>query len=275
MRGESAAQVLATHEYWKQTARHRPDYTEAMSVVRNRGYHKRYSTTPRRPLTRRVQIRISKVLSKILRHDAIKLGLHVSTDGYCNLREVLKIACGVDPELSKKGIGVHEVREVVQGSNKQRFELNTESRIEYIRATQGHSMKGIDEGLIHRCLSVEDADLPSVCVHGTYWKYFDSIKWNGLWAGGTQKGCTRTHVHFVPFNPGDRRIVSGMRKDCEVAIWIDLRKALKDGIPFYESANKVILSSGITGRIDTDYFIKAKDLINNVDVPLTTRLAAR
>uniref|UniRef100_V9LC56 tRNA 2'-phosphotransferase 1 n=1 Tax=Callorhinchus milii TaxID=7868 RepID=V9LC56_CALMI len=55
---------------------------------------------------------------------------------------------------------------------------------------------------------------------------------------------SRTHIHLAPGLPGDGNLVSGMRQDCELAIFIDLRRALSDGIPFFWSANKVILTPG-------------------------------
>ena len=49
---------------------------------------------------------------------------------------------------------------------------------------------------------------------------------------------------MIPHEPNDKRVVSGMRKDCEVAIWINLKAALEDGVPFYRSQNQVILTPG-------------------------------
>merc|ERR1712151_124329 len=96
-------------------------------------------------------------------------------------------------------------------------------------------------------LSANDTDLPIVCVHGTYKQHVDSILQHGLWAGG---GCSnRNHVHFAPYEPGDGRVISGMRYNCEIAVYLDLWRALAAGIPFYRSTNQVILSPGVNGVI--------------------------
>lgn len=47
--------------------------------------------------------------------------------------------------------------------------------------------------------------------------------------------------------PGEGEVISGMRQSCNMIIEIDLPSALKDGISFFESKNKVILSAGING----------------------------
>jgi hypothetical protein len=46
----------------------------------------------------------------------------------------------------------------------------------------------------------------------------------------------------------------GMRKNCDLAIFVDIAAAMKDGIQFRVSSNKVILSQGIDGLIPSKYF---------------------
>ena len=45
-----------------------------------------------------------------------------------------------------------------------------------------------------------------------------------------------------------------MRNSCNVFIYIDLAKALDDGIVFLRSANGVILTSGQEGVLEPKYF---------------------
>jgi len=200
-------------------------------------------------------VRISKSLTQILRHKAPELGINIRPDGFCPAEEVLALSWLQELSCTRK-----DMEEVVQGSDKKRFETCEEDGVLLIRAVQGHSIKVVQDEQLLRRMSAEDDDLPPLCVHGTYRRYFDSIKAKGLLAGGGQGQGFRNHVHFAPFEPGDKRVISGMRYDCEVAIWIDLKKALEDGLPFYMSANQVILSPGIDGHIDIKYFLQAKDL---------------
>ncbi|CAE7628835.1 trpt1 [Symbiodinium sp. CCMP2456] len=207
-------------------------------------------------------VKISKTLTQILRHKAPELGLGIQPDGYCLLEEVL--AC---PWLKELDATWDIVQKVVQKSDKKRFELQEVDGQLYIRAVQGHSIKVIDDDKLLKKLERAD-ELPKDCVHGTYRRHFESIRKVGLLAGGGQGQGFRNHVHFAPYAPGDKRVISGMRYDCEIAIWIDLKKAIADGVPFYISANQVILSPGIKGIIDKKYFLKARDLQKKEDLKL-------
>merc|ERR1712232_428478 len=139
-----------------------------------------------------------------------------------------------------------------------RFELLDEGGRLLVRAVQGHSMKVVQDESLLRRLSATDPNLPSVCVHGTYARYVANIKTKGLIAGGGQ--TERKHVHFAPRAPGDGRVISGMRYNCEVAIYLDLRRAIGDNVPFFMSTNEVILSPGINGVIHPSYIKGIKDL---------------
>eukprot|EP00931_Biecheleriopsis_adriatica_P003178 TRINITY_DN10452_c0_g1_i1.p1 TRINITY_DN10452_c0_g1~~TRINITY_DN10452_c0_g1_i1.p1 ORF type:complete len:433 (-),score=82.37 TRINITY_DN10452_c0_g1_i1:85-1383(-) len=206
-------------------------------------------------------VKISKTLTQILRHKAQELNIEIRSDGYCGLAEVLACTWLQELECTRD-----DVQNVVETSDKQRFEMKELDGKEMIRAVQGHSMKVVmDEELLKK-LEAEDADLPQDCVHGTYRKHLDSICRHGLIAGGGQGQSFRNHVHFAPFAPGDKRVISGMRYDCEIAIWVDLRKAIAEGVPFYMSANKVILSPGVDGIISKKYFVKMRDLGRKEDL---------
>lgn len=77
--------------------------------------------------------------------------------------------------------------------------------------------------------------------------------WNSIKKMGLSK-MRRQHIHFAIGEPGAQEVISGMRKSCEIMIFIDLKSALDDGIKFYLSENKVVLSSGINGIIPPKYF---------------------
>jgi 2'-phosphotransferase len=83
-----------------------------------------------------------------------------------------------------------------------------------------------------------------------------SIKHSGL------NKMSRNHIHFCSGLPGDdSAVISGFRGSSDVAIVIDARKAIADGIKFYRSENNVILSSGNSrGIIEIKYFEKVINL---------------
>ena len=58
--------------------------------------------------------------------------------------------------------------------------------------------------------------------------------------------------------PGDSGVISGMRGDCDVKIYVDLPAAVADGFAFFESANGVVLCAGDQrGFLPPRYFKRA------------------
>jgi RNA:NAD 2'-phosphotransferase (TPT1/KptA family) len=83
------------------------------------------------------------------------------------------------------------------------------------------------------------------CATGTdyhqYHSYYDCLP--DILRDGLCR-MTRQHIHFSIGELGNKEVVSGMRKTAEVYVHIDLNAALRDGIKFYVSENKVVLSPG-------------------------------
>jgi 2'-phosphotransferase len=90
-----------------------------------------------------------------------------------------------------------------------------------------------------------------VCIHGTNLKAWQEIQTNGISKMG------RNHIHFSIGMLGDSGVTSGVRKSATVFIYINIEKALSNGIKFYKSENSVILSPGNeAGIIPVEYFLK-------------------
>lgn len=67
----------------------------------------------------------------------------------------------------------------------------------------------------------------------------------------------RQHIHLAKGTLDDRAVISGMRRNTQVHVYIVLEKALVDGIKFYESENGVILTAGNEkGYLEPKYFSK-------------------
>lgn len=203
---------------------------------------------------------VSRKLSLVLRHDT---KLPVRPDGFCKLSEVLSLRRFQDIGCTEEDVkqvvdGAHE-----SGNSKQRFQTRQEGDELLIRANQGYSRKDILAESAYKRLLLEDPNLPDPCIHGTYNWHWNSILERGLLAGGLQGPQGRNEIHFACEDPtgGTRRAISGMRSDCDLAIWLDVRKAIEDGLPFYISDNGVILSPGDeNGSIASRYFLKAMDI---------------
>ena len=182
----------------------------------------------------------ARYLTSILRHQAINFGYCIDHQGFVSVDEIL-YKC-------KKTI--NEINEIVTKDDKNRFELiNKEGKL-FIRAVQGHSIKLVDPILNE---ITDPKDLPIV-IHGTNDNAYASIKIIGL------KRMSRTHIHFAHGKPNDPSVISGIRKTCNVLIYIDIPKAMAACIKFYKSKNGVILSEGINGIITPEYFLKIEFL---------------
>uniref|UniRef100_A0AAA9TCD3 2'-phosphotransferase n=2 Tax=Bos TaxID=9903 RepID=A0AAA9TCD3_BOVIN len=192
-------------------------------------------------------VQLSKALSYALRHGALKLGLPMGADGFVPLDALLQL-----PQF--RSFSAEDVQRVVDTNVKQRFALQPgdPSTGPLIRANQGHSLQVPELEL--EPLETPQA-LPLMLVHGTFRQHWPSILLKGLSCRG------RTHIHLAPGLPGDPGVISGMRPNCEVAVFINGPLALADGIPFFRSTNGVILTPGnADGVLPPKYFKEALQL---------------
>ncbi|RKP35580.1 phosphotransferase KptA/Tpt1, partial [Dimargaris cristalligena] len=191
--------------------------------------------------------RISKCLSFLLRHGAEKEGLSLRSDGYIAVDQLLR-----HPKLRQ--VPLATLQYVVDRDAKQRYTLREETSSSppgwYIRANQGHSLKASSLTLHEHTREY----LSFILFHFTYIAVYPPppprIAQQGL------KRMSRNHIHFAPNLPGANEVISGMRKKCDLRIYIDVPKAMQDGIRFYRSKNNVILSEGIDGIIAPKYFAR-------------------
>eukprot|EP00747_Dinoflagellata_sp_TGD_P101376 gnl/TRDRNA2_/TRDRNA2_168336_c1_seq5.p1 gnl/TRDRNA2_/TRDRNA2_168336_c1~~gnl/TRDRNA2_/TRDRNA2_168336_c1_seq5.p1 ORF type:complete len:171 (+),score=23.49 gnl/TRDRNA2_/TRDRNA2_168336_c1_seq5:77-589(+) len=102
----------------------------------------------------------------------------------------------------------------------------------------------------HRIKTLHEVGLPYV-VHATSLSSWLTIRYEGLRPMG------REHIHVCAGMPGSS---DNIPEDAQVAIWVDLKRAVQAGIPFYLSANQVILSPGDNGLVSIEYFEQVKDL---------------
>jgi len=191
------------------------------------------------------QVKLSKALSWLLRHNAESEGFTLLEGGFLPVSEILQ-------HRRFTGFTVEEVEAVVQNCEKQRFgtKMGDDGRL-LIRANQGHSIKAVEVEMEE---IVAADDIPKV-IHGTYLKAWDLIKTSGL------SKMKRNHIHFAAGEPGDQGVISGMRNSAQVFIYVDTEAAMADGIKFYKSANNVILSPGNSqGVLLPQYFKTVKNV---------------
>lgn len=164
------------------------------------------------------QVKISKYLSKHLRHTPERIGLALEAGGWVNVDDLLA-ACAVHQFAVTRA----ELEQVVAASDKQRFAFDaTHTRI---RANQGHSVS-ID-------LQLESQTPPDVLYHGTGEKSVSAILQSGLLK------MARHHVHLSTDIETARKV--GMRHGRPAIFTIDAAAMQEAGFVFYCSENGVWL----------------------------------
>ncbi|KAL6117372.1 trpt1 [Pungitius sinensis] len=193
-------------------------------------------------------VRLSKSLSYALRHGANQMGLEMGSDGFMFVEELL-----AHPQF--RAYSLEDVERIVATNDKKRFKLSAhpeDGRLR-IRASQGHSLPVTDLEL--KPVLVGSPDCPAEAIHGSYLRNWSSIQQQGL------SRMKRTHIHLAPGLPGEEGVISGMRKDCDLAVYIDVFKALADGVEFFWSDNGVLLTAGdAQGKLLPKYFSRALKL---------------
>ena len=204
-------------------------------------------------MSRDRRTRISKALSFVLRHGAPSQGVRLDREGYGHVMNILE-----SPAVSLLRVTLPELHCIVSSDDKNRFAAKTVLDRFYVKANEGHSLRGLDVEVMHTPVTIAAGNVPEVGVHGTMRKHLPSIRARGLLAGGLRG--TREHVHLQSKEIGDDRVVSGMRADCEIAVYIDIPAALRDGVVFLLSANGVLLTPGVRGVLAARYITSIVDL---------------
>lgn len=151
-------------------------------------------------------VRLSKSLSYVLRHGAVKEKIPIRPDGYVALSNLLKHA-------RFRGVSIEKVKELVAIDGKQRYTL-TRGIVEfgeddsiadanenwYIKANQGHS---VDVSSLELAPILTAVECPTA-IHGTSKKAWEVIRQAGL------SKMKRNHIHLSVGLPGEKGVISGM-----------------------------------------------------------------
>ncbi len=165
------------------------------------------------------EIKISKFLSLVLRHNPVLIGLELDVNGWASVTELLG-------KMKSKGhnISLEDLKYLVETNSKKRFTFSDDFK--KIRANQGHSIE-VDLGYIKQVP-------PPVLFHGTAEKNLDLILKDGI------KKMKRHHVHLSHDITTARKV--GMRHGKPVIINIDAKGMTEQGFDFFLSTNDVWLT---------------------------------
>jgi putative RNA 2'-phosphotransferase len=167
-------------------------------------------------------VRISKYLSRHLRHAPDQLGLVLALGGWVNVDELLSACAAAQFPITQA-----ELEAVVADNDKQRFSFDeTHTRI---RANQGHSVV-VD-------LQLEPHTPPDVLYHGTGEKSLPMILQSGLLK------MSRHHVHLSSDRETARKV--GMRHGRPAILAVDTMAMQQAGFTFYRSENGVWLVDAV------------------------------
>jgi putative RNA 2'-phosphotransferase len=173
-------------------------------------------------LSERELVRVSKRLSRVLRHAPGDIGIELSPGGWVDIETLLGA-------MARHGRGMSrtDLDEVVARNDKQRFTID-DGGIR-IRANQGHSVD-VDLGLS----SVEP---PDVLYHGTVERFLEAIERNGL------RPMKRHAVHLSA--TVETAVTVGARRGRAVVLQVDAAGMRRAGHEFQISDNGVWLTDAV------------------------------
>lgn len=170
-------------------------------------------------------VRISKFLSRVLRHKPGSIGLELDAEGWAKVADLLQRA-----REAGRPISASELEEVVRTNDKRRFAFSADGTM--IRASQGHSV-AVDLGL-------EALVPPRVLYHGTVDRCLASIRVQGLVPGRRQS------VHLSADQETAAKV--GARRGKPVILEVDAERMQAASFEFFMSANGVWLTDAVPAR---------------------------
>ncbi|MFE9686451.1 RNA 2'-phosphotransferase [Streptomyces sp. NPDC002701] len=165
-------------------------------------------------------VKVSKYLSKHLRHQPERIGLTLDEGGWVEIATLMAAATAHGFRFTRD-----ELDHVVATNDKRRFAIEGTR----IRASQGHSVD-VDLGL-------PAATPPAQLYHGTVARSLDAIRAEGL------RPMNRHDVHLSADRETATRV--GGRRGRPVVLCVDAGAMHRDGHVFRVSANGVWLTAAV------------------------------
>jgi putative RNA 2'-phosphotransferase len=167
-------------------------------------------------------VKLSKHLSRHLRHQPQALGLTLEPGGWVAVETLLAA-------MARHGVSISraELDEIVARNNKQRFAFDATG--ERIRASQGHSV-AVD-------LQLAPTAPPDTLYHGTARAVVDAILRKGL------RKMRRQHVHLSADIATAVNV--GGRHGAPAVLRVDAAAMAREGYLFYRSENGVWLTESV------------------------------
>ncbi|MET8814575.1 RNA 2'-phosphotransferase [Streptomyces sp. NPDC004549] len=168
-------------------------------------------------------VKLSKYLSKHLRHQPERIGLTLDAGGWVEIDALMTAAAAHGFPFTRA-----ELDHVVAVNDKKRYAVEGTR----IRASQGHTVQ-VDLGLA-------PATPPPYLYHGTVARSLDAIRAEGL------RPMSRHDVHLSADRETATRV--GSRRGRPVVLAVDAAAMHRDGHVFRVSANGVWLTESVPAR---------------------------
>ncbi|BCL29266.1 RNA 2'-phosphotransferase [Streptomyces aurantiacus] len=178
---------------------------------------------PESGVDERRTVKVSKYLSKHLRHQPERIGLTLDEGGWVEIGTLMAAAAAHGFRFTRG-----ELDHVVADNDKRRFAIEGT----LIRASQGHSVE-VDLGL-------PSATPPAYLYHGTVARSLEAIRAEGL------RPMNRHDVHLSADRETATRV--GARRGRPVVLSVDAGAMHRDGHVFKVSANGVWLTAAVPPR---------------------------
>jgi putative RNA 2'-phosphotransferase len=173
-------------------------------------------------------VKVSKYLSRHLRHNPDRLGLRLEPGGWVRVDDLLRACADRGLRVSRE-----DLDDVVERNDKRRFAFDESGT--RLRANQGHSVP-VD-------LQLSPATPPPTLFHGTNRGAVDAILREGLRPMG------RHHVHLSTTIDVARRV--GARRGRPVVLAVAAGAMSAEGHAFYVTENEVWLTAAVPCRFLT------------------------
>ncbi|MFI5630547.1 RNA 2'-phosphotransferase [Streptomyces sp. NPDC051664] len=171
-------------------------------------------------MNERRTVKVSKYLSKHLRHQPERIGITLDANGWVSIDELLRATARHNFPITRA-----ELDHVVAVNDKRRYAIDGDR----IRASQGHTVP-VD-------LDLPPVEPPAYLYHGTVGRTLDAIRAEGL------RPMNRRHVHLSSDRETATRV--GARRGRPVVLSLDAAAMHRAGHVFYVSANGVWLTEAV------------------------------
>lgn len=180
---------------------------------------------------------MSRYLSYLL-INAVKEGIPIDSQGYMSVSIILDLLSAKRTNITT----LEQLNKLVYSDIKKRFSIIKRNNEYFIRANQSYSINMVTEEYL---IPIIDAKLFPIVIHGSTRDDLISILLDGL------SRISYSHIRFAQSQSAE----NALRNNSTVFIYIDLDKALTDGLKFFVSETGLILTPGNQeGILEPKYF---------------------